>query len=355
MKEYIYGNPETENLLIKGDNKEVLEKLQDKFKEKIKCIYIDPPYNNKDNYTHYNDTKSHEEWLKEMEIILTKLKLFLHQEGSIWISIDDTEMHYLKVLADTIFERKNFVTTIIWNHRTTRENRNIFSNNHEYILVYAKDIKKFKKSRNTLPPSVEQLSRYKNYDNDERGAWQSVSLNVQAGHAVESQFYTIIAPNGKKHFPPKGRCWIYNEERLKEEIKKNNIWFGKDGNGVPRKKSFLNLNKIGLIPETLWLGEDVGTTKQAKEELLLNFPDEEIFDTPKPELLIKRILQIATNENDFVLDCYLGTGTTAVVAEKMNRKYIGIELGNQIEIYAIPRLKSVISSELKKGFKYEIF
>lgn len=352
MKKVIYGNRETKNRIIKGDSYKVLDKLKPELENKIKCIYIDPPYNNKDNYEHYSDNKSHEEWLNEMENILIKLYPFLKEDGSIWISIDDSEMHYLKVLADKIFGRKNFASTIIWNHRTTRENRNIFSNNHEYILVYSKNIKEFKKSRNLLSPTEEQLSRYKNYDNDERGIWQSVSLNVQAGHAVKSQFYTIVAPNGKEHAPPKGRCWVYNEERMKNEILQNNIWFGKDGNGVPRKKKFLDINTIGITPETLWLAEDVGTTKQAKEELLKNFPDEKIFDTPKPERLLKRIFEIATNENDMILDCFLGTGTSVAVAEKLNRNYIGIEKGEQIETYVLPRLNKIISTKEEKGFIY---
>lgn len=352
MKEIIFGNINKNNKIIHGDSYIILDELKKEFENSIKCIYIDPPYNNQDNYEHYNDNKTHEEWLRDMKRILEKLKPLLKEEGSIWISIDDTEMHYLKVIADEIFGRKNFVTTIVWNHRTTRENRNIFSNNHEYILVYGKNINQFKKNRNLLPPTEEQISRYKNYDNDKRGPWQSVSLNVQAGHAVKSQFYTIVAPNGKKHFPPKGRCWIYNEERMKEEILKNNIWFGRDGNGVPRKKKFLDLKKIGITPETLWLATDVGTTKLAKEDLLRAFKNEKIFETPKPESLIERIFSISTNENDLILDCFLGTGTSVAVAEKMNRRYIGIEKGEQIETYVIPRLKAILAEDQTKGFTY---
>lgn len=352
MEKKIFGNIATMNKIIQGDSYIILEELKLELENQVKCIYIDPPYNNKDNYEHYSDNKSHEEWLNGMEGILLKLYPLLKENGSIWISIDDSEMHYLKVMADKIFGRKNFISTIVWNHRTTRENRNIFSNNHEYILVYSKNIKEFKKIRNLLPPTENQLSRYKNYDNDERGVWQSVSLNVQAGHAVKSQFYTIVAPNGKEHTPPKGRCWAYNEERMKNEILQNNIWFGKDGSGVPRKKKFLDLKTIGITPETLWLGEDVGTTKQAKEELLRNFPNEKIFDTPKPESLLKRIFEIATDEGDLVLDCFLGTGTSIAVAEKLNRNYIGIEKGEQIETYVLPRLKKIISDDKNKGFIY---
>jgi adenine-specific DNA-methyltransferase len=345
MEEYSYGVRDTENMLIYGDNIEVLDLLSKKYSGLVKCIYIDPPYNNGEQYTHYNDNKSHEQWLDEIIETLGKLAPLLSEDGSIWISIDDSEVHYLKVAADKVFGRKNFLTTIIWQHRTTRENRKVFSNNHEYILVYARNPEKFKLSRNLLPATPEILARYKNPDNDPRGPWQSISAHVQAGHAVKSQFYEIVAPNGKKHTPPNGRCWVYTKERMEQEIRNNNIWFGKDGNGVPRIKKFLSEKKIGVTPETLWLGSDVGTTNTAKKHLLSLFPEKPVFDTPKPEQLIKRILEIATNEGDLVLDAYLGSGTTTAVAHKMNRKYIGIEIGSHILDIAVPRMQKVINGE----------
>ena len=339
-----YGEPLSENLIIKGDNYEVLDILQDKYKERIKCVYIDPPYNNGEKYTHYND-KIHDNWLYDIKLRLEKMKPLLREDGTIWISIDDNEVHYLKVMADQIFGRKNFITTIIWQQRTSRENRSVFSNNHEYILVYAKNPKLFKKSRNLLPPTKEMIDRYKNIDNDPRGPWQSVSVNVQDGHASKNQFYDIVAPNGKVHKPPKGRCWVYNKERMENEIQMNNIWFGIDGNGVPRRKKFLDLNTLGATPETIWLGDDVGTNKIAKKNLIKLFPNNNIFDTPKPEELIKRIFDISTNEGDLVLDAYLGSGTTTAVAQKMNRKYIGIEQGDHIVEYVVQRMKKVIDGE----------
>ena len=358
-----YGNRPSGNLIIYGDNCEVLENIRDQFCSKVKCIYIDPPYNNGEIYRHYDDEKEHEEWLNEISKTLLKLKDFLSEDGSIWISIDDSEVHYLKVAADSIFGRNNFLTTIIWQQRNSRENRKVFSNNHEYILVYAKNPQRFKLSRNLLPVTVEYLSRYKNPDNDPRGPWQSVSAHVQSGHAVENQFYEIIAPNGKKHCLPNGRCWIYNKNRMQKEIESDNIWFGTDGNGVPRIKRFLLGNSIGVTPETLWLACDVGTTNMAKKHILGLFPQSPVFDTPKPEQLIKRILDIATDEGDLVLDAYLGSGTTTAVAHKMNRRYIGIEIGVHVEDVAVQRMRSVIqgetggiSSELNwnggGGFKY---
>lgn len=333
-------------VLILGDNQKVLKDIKDTYEHQVSLIYIDPPYNRGDDFKFYKDTKNHDEWLEEMRTTIIELREFLSAEGSIWISIDDSEMAYLKVCCDEIFGRENFVSTIVWQKRNTRENRRIFSNNHEYVLVYAKDINKFKKKRNLLPATQKLLDRYKNPDNDTRGSWQSVTLSVQAGHAVKSQFYTIVSPTGKKHKPPKGRCWIYNEERMQEEIKNNNIWFGSDGNGVPRLKKILDVSKLGVVPETLWNVEFAGSTKEAKQELLaLEIYDEDVFDTPKPEQLIYRIMQIATNENDLVLDCFMGSGTTAAVAHKFGRNYIGIELNKKVYKYASERLKKVCNGE----------
>ena len=333
-------------VLILGDNQKVLKDIKDTYEHQVSLIYIDPPYNRGDDFKFYKDTKNHDDWLEEMRTTIIELREFLSAEGSIWISIDDSEMAYLKVCCDEIFGRENFVSTIVWQKRNTRENRRIFSNNHEYVLVYAKDINKFKKKRNLLPATQKLLDRYKNPDNDTRGSWQSVTLSVQAGHAVKSQFYTIVSPTGKKHKPPKGRCWIYNEERMQEEIKNNNIWFGSDGNGVPRLKKILDVSKLGVVPETLWNVEFAGSTKEAKQELLaLEIYDEDVFDTPKPEQLIYRIMQIATNENDLVLDCFMGSGTTAAVAHKFGRNYIGIELNKKVYKYASERLKKVCNGE----------
>ncbi len=335
----------SENMIIHGDNSDALDLLRDQFHARVKCIYIDPPYNNGERYTHYHDAEEHEDWIHEMTAVLHKLKPFLRDDGSIWISIDDSEMHYLKVAADLVFGRRNFVSTIVWQQRTTRENRRIFSNNHEYILVYARDPKQLKNARHLLPTTPAISSRYKNPDGDPRGPWQSVSANVQAGHAVKSQFYEVVAPNGRRHLPPNGRCWIYNKKRMSIEIKNNSIWFGKDGCGVPRIKKFLSESKIGLTPETLWLGSDVGTTKLAKKQLLDLFPDNPVFDTPKPEQLIKRILDIATDEGDIILDAFLGSGTSAAVAHKMKRKYVGIEVGQHIVGYVVCRLRKIIKGE----------
>lgn len=341
------GNEDCQNILIHGDNKDILPELLSDYSDGFKCIYIDPPYNNGEVYHYYDDNASQGNWLRDMRRVLNLLKPLLTKDGSIWISIDDSEMAYLRVEADKIFGRDNFAGTIIWQQRKSRENRAVFSCNHEYILVYAKNIKEFKKKRNLLPVGENFInSKYKNPDNDPRGPWQSVTANVQDGHAVESQFYTIISPTGVKHNPPKGRCWIYNEERMKREIAKGNIWFGKDGSNTPRVKKFLCDAKLGLTPETIWLADEVGTSDSAKKQLMALFPDKEnIFETPKPEELLKRIIEIASNEGDFILDCFLGSGTSMAVAHKLNRHYIGIELGNQMSELVVRRMNKVIEGE----------
>lgn len=276
---------------------------------------------------------------------LAALKPLLATNGSLWISIDDTELHYLKVVADNVLGRRNYITTIVWQHRTTRENRRAFSHNHEYLLLYARDPQQFRKSRNLLPATDDLLSRYRNPDDDPRGPWQSVSANVQDGHATATQYYGLLAPNGGVHYPPEGRCWIYTEDKMKSEIEAGNIWFGKGGNGVPRIKKFFDEKKIGLTPETLWTSSDVGTTHEAKRQLLELFPNEPVFDTPKPESLISRVVEISTDPGDVVLDAFLGSGTTAAVAHKLGRPYIGIEAGEHIRTHCAKRLRMVVDGD----------
>lgn len=355
-KSFPIGSSDNRNIFINGDNLEVLPSLTTGFAGAVKCIYIDPPYNNGEKYHYYNDNADSAEWLDMMSATLERLRPFLHHEGSIWISIDDKEMAYLKVAADKIFGRANFVGTIIWEHRKSRENRTAFSCNHEYILVYASDIARFRKSRNRLDIDPETIAKkYHNPDNDPRGPWQSVSASVQAGHAVASQFYTITTPGGQTFNPPKGRCWAYNEQRMKREIADGTIWFGRDGNSTPRIKKYLSTSKSGLTPQTIWTSQEGGTTESAKKHLLALFPDvENVFDTPKPEQLIQRILTIATNENDYVLDCFAGSGTTMATAHKMNRRYIGIEIGEEIAGLAARRLRSVIKGEEPGGISASV-
>ena len=345
VAELSYGDAESENLLIQGDNLDALKALLPYYAGRVKCIAIDPPYNTRSAFQHYDDNLEHSTWLSLMYPRLELLRDLLAEDGSIWINIDDFELHYLKVLMDEVFGRKNFVTTIVWQMRTSRENRRVFSNNHEYMLVYAMNPERWAELRNDLELTDEVRSRYKNPDNDPRGPWQSVSANAQAGHGTPDQFYVLTAPSVKKHELPKGRCWLYTESRIKEETAKGNIWFGKDGNGAPRIKKFLSEVKAGLTPETLWLADEVGTNDFAKKALLQVLKEQEVFETPKPETLLQRVIHIATNRGDLVLDSFLGSGTTAVVAHKMARRWIGVELGEHAVTHCVPRLKKVVDGE----------
>jgi adenine-specific DNA-methyltransferase len=339
------GQSASGSVLIHGENLAVLDSLGDAIKERVKCVYIDPPYNNSEVYRHYDDRLGRRVWLDRMYHRLKALRETLKADGSVWVSIDDGEMHNLRQIGDEVFGQENFVSSIVWNHRKTRENRRPFSTNHEYILCYARNAERFKRSRNLLTATPEILSRYKNPDNDPRGAWQSVSANVQDGHATKSQFYTLVAPNGSLHRPPKGRCWVYSQSKMEAEISAGRVYFGRDGNSVPRIKKYLSEAKIGVAPSTLWMADDVGTTDSAKKHLMGLLTKEAVFDTPKPEGLVQRILHIATNPGDLVLDAYLGSGTTASVAMKMNREFVGIEQGPHIATHCVKRLRAVSAGE----------
>jgi adenine-specific DNA-methyltransferase len=337
--------------LFLGENLVILNQILPKFKSKIKCIYIDPPYNNGELYNHYDDRIS-DKWLSNLKARIQIMYKFLKDNGSMWVSIDDSEMHYLKVTMDEIFGRNNFVTTIIWQQRTSRENRKSFSNNHEYILLYAKNKKLFDKVANKLEVSDDILKRYKNPDNDFRGTWQSISINVQAGHAVKSQFYKIKSPSGKIFDPPKGRCWAYNEKKLLKLVKEKRIWFGKNGDSAPRYKKFLSESKMGTTPETIWFGKEVGTNDQAKKEML-SYSKSKVFETPKPKKLIEKIFKISTNKDDLILDAYAGSGTSVVVANDMNLQFIAIDKGKHFLDFTLKRINN--SKKISSNTKIEIY
>ncbi|MBQ8384402.1 MAG: site-specific DNA-methyltransferase [Spirochaetaceae bacterium] len=339
--------PNTENMLIHGDNLLALKALEKKYVGKVKCIYIDPPYNTGSAFEHYDDNLEHSIWLN---LIRPRLKILWNMlredDGSIWISIDDSEQAYMRVLCDELFGRNHFIAQNVWQKRYSRENREAIGDSHEYILVYVKNKELFKQNRNFLPLAEKQLKAYKNPDNDPRGAWQSVSLLAQGYRP--NQMYTIIAPNGIKHTPPTGNCWKVIESEYQKALADNRITFGTDGNGVPRRKQFLSEAK-GLVPWTWWPQEEVGHTGESKNEVNALFGSEISFATPKPERLIQRIIHIATNPGDLVLDSFLGSGTTAAVAHKMNRRYIGIEMGDHAYTHCKLRLDKVISGEDKGG------
>jgi adenine-specific DNA-methyltransferase len=309
----------------------------------VKCIYIDPPYNTQSAFAHYDDKLEHSQWLSMMTPRLMLLKDLLAQDGSIWVSIDDREAHYLKVLMDEIFGRENFIANVIWQKKYAGANdANYLSDIHDHVLVFAKNKAKWKP--NLLERSEELNAKYSNPDNDPRGVWNSTNLSVKT--FSEKNYYPIVGPTGVEFFPPPTRCWVVSREKYEELLADNRIWFGSKGDARPYKKTFLSEVQQGTVPLTLWLHSDAGHNIEAKGELRTLFDgSNDLFSTPKPERLIQRILHIATNPNDLVLDSFLGSGTTAAVAHKMGRRYIGIEMGEHSQTHCIPRLQKVIEGE----------
>ncbi|WRA83563.1 site-specific DNA-methyltransferase [Helicobacter pylori] len=344
---------ESTNYLIKGNNLIALHSLKKKFAKKVKCIYIDPPYNTGNDSFNYNDNFNHSSWLVFMKNRLEAAREFLSDDGVIFVQCDDNEQAYLKVLMDEIFGRDNFINTIIWEKKYSPQNdAKWFSDNHDFILLYAKDKGIWRP--NLLPRTSEMDARYKNLDNDERGAWKPSDCLVKTYMA--SYDYPITTPSGKVVTPPKGRCWMTSKENFQKLVDDNRIYFGRNGDNVPSLKRFLSEVKQGATPLTIWKYTEVGHNQDATKQLLALFNNVKLFDTPKPESLISRILEIATNENDLVLDFFAGSGTTCAVAHKMKRRYIGIEQMDYIETITKERLKKVIEGEQggiskKCGFK----
>ena len=335
-----YGDPNSENMLIHGDNLLALKALEQDYAGQVKCIYIDPPYNTGSAFTHYDDNLQHSIWLNLMKPRLEILKKLLKQDGSMWISIDADESHYLKVLCDEVFGRNNFVDEVIWQRAYSPINlKKTLSRSHDAILVYSKSSNII---LNKLPRSKSAKALYSNPDNDPRGDWMSDNLSV--GPVIKEKLYEIITPSGRKLIPPDGRCWLFTAKRYEEMLEDKRIWFGKDGKNSPRLKRFLSEVKEGVTPMTLWLRDEVGDNQEAKREIKLLFTND-VFDTPKPERLIQRIIMLASNSGDCVLDSFLGSGTTSSVAHKMGRKWIGIELGEHATTHCLPRLKKVIDGK----------
>lgn len=341
-----FGDQDTENALIQGDNLEAVKALLPFYAGRVKCIAIDPPYNTRSAFEHYDDNLEHSTWLSMMYPRLELMRDLLAEEGSIWVRIDDNEGHYLKVLMDEVFGRRNFVAHIVWQKSHTRENRTDVAIVHDTILLVAKNRDIWQDIRNPLPASESQLERYSNPDDDSRGPWASLPAHAKAEKGRrQAQFFTITTPSGRTVDPPKGRCWLYTEPRLAEMVADNRIWFGTDGANVPRVKKFLSEVQAGLVPSSWWTHQEVGTTGTAKAEITTLFPGETPFSTPKPEGLLERILTIATNPGDIVCDPFLGSGTTAAVAHKMGRRWIGVEMGGHAVTHCAPRMRKVVEGE----------
>lgn len=332
---------DTDNLILKGNNLIALNALKERYAGKIKMIYIDPPYNTGGDSFKYNDRFNHSTWLTFMKNRLENAKDLLSKDGSIWINIDDDEAHYLKVMCDEVFGRDNFISNVIWQKKFSPQNdARYFSDMHDHILVYSRDKDMF--SINLLPRTAEMDKRYNNPDDDPRGPWSSSDLTVKT--YSKNYDYPIETPGGNIVNPPKSRCWRTSKERFEQLVKEDRVWFGEDGNNVPRLKRFLSDVKQGITPVSIWTHNEVSHNQEARKEIT-SLLDEEDFATPKPEKLLHRIIHLGTNENDIVLDFFMGSATTQAVAHKMGRQYIGIEQMDYIETVSVPRLQKVIAGE----------
>jgi adenine-specific DNA-methyltransferase len=337
------GATGSENLLIHGDNLETLKALLPFYAGQVKCIFIDPPYNTKSAFPHYDDNLEHSQWLSMIYPRLELLRDLLAEDGTIWMTIDDNEVHYLKIMLDEVFGRSNFIANVVWQKIfSTKNTAQHFSASHDHILVVAKRAPTWRP--NLMPRGEEQRKRYKNPDNDPRGPWTSGDFSARNYYGAGT--YRITCPSGRIiPGPPNGMYWRYSEPNLERLKSESRIWWGKSGNGVPRIKRFLSEVREGTIPDTIWLHSDVGSTQEAKKEIVAVLGSEDVFLTPKPERLMRRIIHIASNPGDLVLDSFLGSGTTAAVAHKMERRWIGIEMGEHAKTHCLPRLRKVIDGE----------
>ncbi len=366
-REAALGRNGSENMIIHGDNLDALKALLPRYEGRVKCIYIDPPYNTGNEGWVYNDNVNdpkikkwlgevvgkegedltrHDKWLCMMYPRLKLLwKLLEPSNGVIFISIDENEFANLKLLCNEIFGANHFIISIAWQKRYSRENRGAIGDSHEYILVYATNPEVFKNTRNYLPLTDKQLKAYSNPDNDPRGPWQSVSLLAQGYRP--NQMYEIVAPNGRIHTPPDGNCWKIIRSEYEKALADNRITFGNSGDGVPRRKQFLREAK-GLVPWSWWPFEEVGHTDEAKKEIKAILGDITAFDTPKPVRLLERILQIASDPDSIILDSFAGSGTTAHAVLNMNkadggnRKFILVEMMDYADSITAERVRRVI-------------
>jgi adenine-specific DNA-methyltransferase len=338
-------NDSFDNRLIFGDNLLALKALEQEFAGKVKCVFIDPPYNTGSAFEHYDDGVEHSIWLSLMRDRLEIIKKLLSDDGSLWITIDDNEAHYLKVLCDEIFGRMNFVRNIVWQKKYTAASDSTgIPDSHDHILVYGKTANY---TRNLLPRGDKQNSLYKYDDNDGRGPWRTDNLSVKT-YTANYDYEIENHQTGLKYSPPKGRAWFTSKVRMAALIADRKVFFGKDGKGAPQLKRYLLQVQQGVVPISWWPHDDVGHNDESRKEQKTLLPDAP-FSTPKPERLLKRIIEIASNSGDLVLDSFAGSGTTGAVAHKMGRRWIMVELGDHCHTHIIPRLKKVIDGDDKGG------
>ena len=327
-----------DNILIQGDNLLALKALEQQFAGKVKCVYIDPPYNTGSAFEQYDDGVEHSIWLSLMRDRLELLRKLLSEDGAIWVSVDDNEAHYLKVMMDEVFGRKHFVATVIWQKIHARNNTAVhFSADHDFKLVYAKNIDVWK--RNKVPRTARSDAEFWNPDNDPRGLWRRSDLT--AAKPYSDGHYEVVGPHGDVFTPRSNRYWSLSRESFKQLLDDKRLWWGSTGRTFPFRKRFQS--ELGdLVPTTIWSNEEVGDNRAAKQESAELFGREGIFATPKPEQLLQRIIGISTNPGDIVLDSFAGSGTTGAVAHKMGRRWIMVELGDHATTHIVPRLKKVI-------------
>lgn len=348
-KQRVTENDIFDNRLIFGDNLLALKALEQEFSGKVKCIFIDPPYNTGSAFKHYDDGLEHSIWLGLIRDRLEIIRRLMSEDGSLWITIDDHEAHYLKVLCDEVFGRSNFLCDIAWEKRyapppDTKE----FGYVHDHLIVYRKS-PDFK--RNLLPLTEDQTGRYKNLDNDPRGPWKSE--NYTCRYSAEERpnlYYPVINPNtGEEIWPKKTRVWAFSKEAHEKNVREGKIWWGISGNNsVPALKNFISKINQGMMPMSIWKHSLAGHTQEAAKEMMGLFGSDK-FSTPKPERLIHTVLHVATNEGDLVLDSFAGSGTTGAVAQKMGRRWIMVELEEHCHTHIIPRLQKVIDGNDQGG------
>lgn len=357
VPELSYGDSNNENLLIQGDNLEALKALIPFYAGKVKCVYIDPPYNTRSAFSHYDDNLEHSIWLSTMYPRLELLRDLLAEDGSIWVSIDDNEAHYLKVMMDEIFGRNNFIIDLSWKKRDGAPNDRKIGAIHEHVLVWAKsksnESKKTKAEEvfNLMPRTEKADSKYQEFDEpngrDSRGAFRKIdtTANGKGGRFVESLYYPIRNPHTCEDvWPRQGTCWRHNKEEMARLQSDNRLFWGVKGTAkTPMRKLFKFEAKQGMTTPSIW--DDTGLNQHASSEIEKLFGEKAAFETPKPEALLFRIIHIASNPGDLVLDSFLGSGTTTAVAHKMNRRYIGIELGEHAQTHCQSRLQKVIDGE----------
>ena len=333
-----------DNLLIQGDNLLALKALIPFYAGRVKCIFIDPPYNTQSAFEHYDDKLEHSQWLSMMYPRLVLLRELLAEAGSIWVTVDDNEAHYLKVMMDEVFGRGNFVSNAIWQKKYTVANdAKWLSESHDHLLIYAKRKEDWRPIR--LGRSAAMDARYRNPDGHANGPWKATPLYAKRSGSEREQAFSFEFKNGVVWVPPPGTSPRFPAEALRRMDEADEIWFGADGTATPSRKTFLtDMSDDGPPSSTIWLHSDVGNNHEAREEVKAINPGAP-FATPKPERLIERILSMATTEGDTVLDSFLGSGTTAAVAHKTGRRYIGIEMGDHASTHCLPRLQKVVKGE----------